>query len=84
MWANTALKARIFIISAHAFIPFLIFMIHWSWLTFFIAVAGVIFFTVLEYYGYTPPVFARVIKLYLGGSRRRSQKSTVYNALNKY
>lgn len=84
MWAGSALVPKIFMISAHAFFPFLIFMIQWNWVTFSIAVISMMFFATMEYFGYTPPVFLRIVTLYIGGKRRKSGRSPLYNRLNKY
>jgi len=84
MWAGSSLTPKLFVISAHSFFPFLIFMIQWSWFTFFAAVIGMAFFATMEYFGYTPPVFLRLVSLYFGGKRRKSGRSPWYHRLNKY
>lgn len=82
MWANSARSPKIFFISANAFIPFFVFAVHWSFETFLIGLIGVIFFASLEYYGYTPSAFIKIVKLYLGDNRRKVGRSSIFHRLN--
>lgn len=53
MWRNTGLPARILFLDGRACLPLLVFVVYWSWTTFYIAVAGVAFFGVVSFAGLT-------------------------------
>ncbi|MEA2791744.1 MAG: intracellular multiplication protein IcmT [Acetobacteraceae bacterium] len=70
MWRYTALPVKVAILDARACIPVLIFVLHWSWTTAYIAIFGIVFFTVISWFGLTVPAVARVIRRALVGSVR--------------
>ncbi len=70
MWRNTMLPVRLYIVDARALLPAGIFFLHWSWLTFYIALVGIAFFAVLEWCGLTPPIAWRIIRRWIIGRRR--------------
>jgi intracellular multiplication protein IcmT len=70
MWRYTALPVKVAILDARACIPVLIFVLYWSWTTAYIAIAGVIFFTVISWFGLTVPAVTRVMRRKLVGSVR--------------
>ena len=70
MWRYTALPVKVAILDARACIPMLVFVLYWSWDTAYIAIAGVLFFTVISWFGLTVPAVARVMRrLLVGGVR---------------
>lgn len=71
-WRDTGRPARFFIIDARAVFPFLGFILHISWWTFFVALAASIFFGLLERYRFTLPVFLRWIRTTLAGPHKIS------------
>jgi len=44
MWRNTALPVRIVFLDGRACLPLLVFVVYWSWATFYIAIGGMAFF----------------------------------------
>jgi intracellular multiplication protein IcmT len=70
MWRNTALPVKVAILDARACIPVLIFVLYWSWATAYIALTGIVFFTVISWFGLTVPAVARLIRRVLVGSVR--------------
>jgi intracellular multiplication protein IcmT len=70
MWRYTALPVKVAILDARACIPVLIFVLYWSWITAYIAVAGIIFFTVISWFGLTVPAVVRLMRRVLVGSVR--------------
>jgi hypothetical protein len=83
MWGNSARPARIFGISAHAFFPFMALALDWSLTTLLIAMAGLVFFIVLERFKYTPKTFFRAATMYFASPVRRKRRTILYNKLNK-
>jgi intracellular multiplication protein IcmT len=70
MWRYTALPVKVAILDARACIPVLIFVLYWSWTTAYIAIAGIVFFTVISWFGLTVPAVARLMRRVLVGSVR--------------
>jgi intracellular multiplication protein IcmT len=66
----TALPVKVAILDARACIPVLVFVLYWSWTTAYIAIAGIIFFTVISWFGLTVPAVIRVIRRAIIGSVR--------------
>lgn len=71
-WRDTARQARFFFVDAQAAFPFLLFLMHITWWTFFVALFATLFFTLLTRYGFTVPVFLRWVRSSLAGSRKLS------------
>ncbi len=70
MWRYTALPVKVAILDARACIPMLIFVLYWSWTTAYIAIVGVVFFTVISWFGLTVPAVVRVMRRVLVGDVR--------------
>ncbi len=70
MWRYTALPVKVAVLDARACIPVLIFVLYWSWTTAYIAIAGILFFTVISWFGLTVPAVARLLRRVLVGSIR--------------
>ena len=70
MWRYTALPVKVAILDARACIPVLIFVLYWSWTTAYIAIAGILFFTVISWFGLTVPAVLRLMRRVLVGSVR--------------
>ncbi len=56
-------------VSPYAFLPLLIFLFWWSWLTFYLAIGAMVFFVALAKIGYTYSGFMAWIKHKLRGPR---------------
>lgn len=77
-WRNSGLAARMGLgfvsIDARAFLPILGLILHISWTTFYIFVAVVSLFAILEFLGYTAPVALRKLRSLIAGKHRFVQK----------
>ncbi len=70
MWRNTAQPVRLFMLDARACLPILCFLVYWSWATFYIALMGTVFFSVISFFGLTLPAMMRLARRFLVGSVR--------------
>lgn len=71
MWRNTSDPVRIGPVDARALAPMAVFFPHWSFTTLGIAVAGVLVFSVLAWFGLTLPVALRMLRVLIAGPVRR-------------
>ncbi len=70
MWRNTMLPIRIYIADARALIPMMVVLVHIRLWTFYIALAGIAVFAVLEWLGLTYPAAVRTVRRMIVGRRR--------------
>jgi intracellular multiplication protein IcmT len=70
MWRNTGQPVRVVMLDARALLPLLCFVVYWSWLTFYVAVIGITFFSLISFMGMTLPTMFRLIRRLLVGSVR--------------
>ena len=61
-WRDSARPARFFFVDARAAFPLFIFLMHITFWTGAIAITTTLFFAVIERYGFTAPVFLRVLR----------------------
>lgn len=66
-WRDSARNPKFFIVDYRACFPLLALLFNIAWSTFIIAVLAVIFFSALNYYGFTIPVFLRWLRTVLAG-----------------
>lgn len=66
-WRDSARSPRFFFVDYRACFPLLALLFHISWSTLFFAVAAMVFFAGLNYYGFTIPVFLRWIRTTIAG-----------------
>ncbi len=69
-WRDSARNAKFFFIDAKAAFPILLFLVHIKLWTFIIAMVVMVFFTVLNRFGYTIDVFFRIFRSMLAGPRK--------------
>jgi len=69
-WRDSARIPRFFIIDSRAAFAFLIFVLHIRLWTLYTAIGVIIMFWIIERYGFTVPVFLRLVRTFLGGSRK--------------
>lgn len=69
-WRNSAKSPRFFIIDAKAAFPLLLFLLHITLWSFILAVSAMIFFGLLEHYGFSLNVFLRWLRGILAGPRK--------------
>ncbi len=73
-WRDSARTTRFFMIDARAAFPLVFFLLHIAWWTFFLAAGAMIFFGMLERYGFSLPVFWRWFRTFLAGPRREARE----------
>ncbi len=71
-WRDSARTARFFFIDAKAAFPIFLFLIHIKLWTFIVAVSIMVFFTILNRFGYSVELFLRIFRSMLAGSRKVS------------
>jgi intracellular multiplication protein IcmT len=69
-WRDSARSVRFFIIDAAAAFPVFLFLLHIRLWTFIVAVIAMLFFTLLNRFGYSIPVFLRYARGLLAGKRK--------------
>jgi intracellular multiplication protein IcmT len=69
-WRDSARPARFFIVDAKAAFPILLFLMHIRLWTFIVAVVAMLFFTMLNKFGYSIEVFLRILRSFFGGNRK--------------
>lgn len=69
-WRDSARSARFFIVDARAAFPIFLFLMHIRVWTGLLVLFTMIFFGVLEHFGFSIPVFGRWIKTFLAGARK--------------
>jgi intracellular multiplication protein IcmT len=69
-WRDSARPAKFFFIDARASFPVILFLVHIRLWTFIVAMIMMLFFTVLNHFGYGVGVFFRIFKCVLSGSRK--------------
>ena len=69
-WRDASRTPRFYFMDAFAAFPFLIFFLHIRLWTFFLAIAVVAFFVVLEKFKFSLPVFFRWIRATIAGPTR--------------
>ncbi len=72
-WRDTARSARFFFVDYRAAFLLLLFLLHIRVWTFFLAIFAVLCLYGLERYGFTVPVFLRILRCWLAGPRKCSR-----------
>jgi intracellular multiplication protein IcmT len=70
MWRYTGRPVMLFVLDARAAFPLLLFVVWWAWWTFYLAVASMVFFTVINWFGLTVPAFFRMARRLIVGPVR--------------
>lgn len=71
-WRDSARYPRFFVIDARAAFPILLMLMHIRLWTLITAVVAMLFFSVLNHYGFTVAVFGRWLRSFLAGRRKVS------------
>lgn len=71
-WRDSARTPKFFIFDAKAAFPLLLFLLHIRLWTFALAVVAWLFFTYLNYHGFSLEVFIRWLRTTLAGKRKIS------------
>ncbi len=69
-WRDSARRPKFFIIDAYATFPLLVFLLHIRLWTFILCFLTILFFAILERFGFTLPVFKRFFRSFLAGPTR--------------
>jgi intracellular multiplication protein IcmT len=69
-WRDSARSVKLFFIDGAAAFPLLLFIVHIRLWTFILAVIAMLFFTLLNHYGFTVAVFFRWLRNFAAGNRR--------------
>lgn len=72
-WRDSARNVRFFIIDYRASFPLLFCLVHFRLWTFVMAILFMVFFGLLERFGFTVSVFARWVRSYIAGPRKIAQ-----------
>lgn len=71
-WRDSARRLKFFIWDGNASFPMLVFLVHMRLWTFIFAIVTMVFFTILNRYGFSPKVFMRWLRSFLAGPRKES------------
>lgn len=69
-WQNTGRETKFWIFNSTTSFPVLLLMLRISWNTFFLVIATMGVFFILDYYGFKVKVFFRLIRSFLAGRRK--------------
>ena len=72
-WRDSARTARFFIIDARSAFPLFLFLMHIQVWTGILALVSIIFFGIIEHYGFTVPVFLRWLRTFFAGPMKSSR-----------
>ncbi|MDP3558962.1 MAG: IcmT/TraK family protein [Legionellaceae bacterium] len=72
-WRDAARHPRFFMVDARAAFPMLLFLLHIRLWTAGLVVLTIVFFGVLEHYGFSVPVFLRWLRSFIAGPVKSSQ-----------
>lgn len=72
-WRDSAHRPKFFMFDAYATFPLLLFLFHIEIWTFALSIAIMVFFLILNHFGFTMPVFLRWVRSVFAGRRKLSQ-----------
>jgi intracellular multiplication protein IcmT len=71
-WRDSAHSARFFFVDARAAFPLILFLLHIKLWTFIVAIITMVFFALLEKYGFSVIVFGRWVRSFMAGPFKSS------------
>jgi len=71
-WRDSARPIKFFIWDAVSVFPFALFIMHMRWWTFFVSFGVMVFFTILNRFGFSLQVFTRWLRTSIAGRRKFS------------
>ena len=74
-WRESARSARLAFMSAYVVVPLMLFLLHIRWWTFSVLVVTIILMTIIENFGFTPPVAVLAVRSWIAGKRVKRRKS---------
>lgn len=72
---ETARPLRLFFMSAYVAVPLLVFLLHIRYWTFVLLILTIAVMTIIERYGYTPPVALLALRSTIAGKLVKRRKS---------
>lgn len=72
-WRDSARSARFFIVDARAVFPVFIFLMRIRIWSAILVLVSIVFFGIIEHYGFTVPVFLRWVRNFMAGNHKTSQ-----------
>lgn len=73
LWRDTALPPKIFVLDARAIFPLALWIFHWAWWTFYVALGAIVLLFLVQRTGMTPMGCVRSIRLMIIGRRRETR-----------
>lgn len=71
-WRDSARQPRLAMIDYRATFAFLMWLFFPRWWTFWLAIFAIVFFTVLEYFGFSVIVFFRWLRCFIAGPHKEA------------
>ena len=72
-WRDSARNVKFWFVDFRATFPLLILLLHIRLWTLALSIVAIVFFTLLERFGFTPIVFLRWMRAYVAGPRKIAQ-----------
>jgi intracellular multiplication protein IcmT len=72
-WRDSARYPRFFIFDSRAVFPFMMWLLHMRWWTFFVALTAMAFFSLLLRFGFTVTIFLRWMRTTIAGRRKAAR-----------
>ena len=72
-WRDSARSSRFVLFDARAAFPAFFFLLHIRWWTAGLVIFSIVFFSIVEHYGFTIPVFLRWFRGFLAGTVKSSR-----------
>lgn len=72
-WRDSARIPKFFFLDAYSALPLLFFLLHIRLWTFITCVSICVFFGLLNRFGFTLPVFLRIVRVFLSGNVRSAR-----------
>lgn len=69
-WRDSARSVRFFLWDGNSAFPIVIFLVHMRIWTLVVALVTMMFFTILNRYGFSPIVFFRFLRSFIAGPRK--------------
>lgn len=82
-WRESARSPRFSIFSAYIAVPLVVFLFHIRIWTLVLLVVTIITMTVIEYFGYTPPVAVMALRAWIAGKKVTRRRHLFDKKLNK-
>lgn len=74
-WRETARSVRLAFMSVYVLAPLMLFLLHIRTWTFILLIATIILMTIIERFGYTPPVALLAVRAKFAGKRVKRRRS---------